>query len=69
MKIQAQRLIINSIRKFINMGAITRLWNLVKNIHPSDISSIMTHLIIREKLTLFNTLYEKTKRESYRSLE
>lgn len=64
MKIQAQRLIINSIRKFINMGAITRLWNLVKNIHPSDISSIMTHLIIREKLTLFNTLYEKQKEKA-----
>ncbi len=64
MKIQAQRLIINSIRKFINMGTITRLWNLVKNIHPADISSIMTHLILREKLTLFNTLYEEQKEKA-----
>ncbi len=61
MRIEALRLVINSARKFINMGSLTRLWNLVKNFHPSEIASLMEHLIEREKLILLNTLYEKEK--------
>ena len=59
MKTDALRLIVNSSRKFINSGALSRLWNLVKNFHPVDIATLMSHLIHREKLTLFNTLYER----------
>ena len=61
MKVDALRLIISSARKFINMGVLSRLWNLVKNLHAADIASLMNHLIVREKLTLFNTIYEKDK--------
>ncbi len=61
MKAQSQRLVISSARKFINMGALSRLWNLVKNFHAADIASLMNHLISRERLTLFNILYEKNK--------
>jgi magnesium transporter len=61
MKVDALRLIISSARKFINMGVLSRLWNLVKNLHAADIASLMNHLIEREKLTLFNTIYEKDK--------
>ncbi len=64
MKAQALRLIINSARKFINIGSLTRLWNLVKNFHASEISSLMNHLTAREKLILFNTVYEKDKKKS-----
>jgi magnesium transporter len=59
MRVEALRLVISSTRKFINMGVLTRLWNLVKNFHAADIASLMNHLISREKLTLFNTIYEK----------
>ena len=59
MRVEALRLVISSARKFINMGVLTRLWNLVKNFHAADIASLMNHLISREKLTLFNTIYEK----------
>lgn len=61
MKVDAMRLVISSARKFINMGILSRLWNLVKNFHAADIASLMNHLILREKLTLFNTIYEKDK--------
>jgi magnesium transporter len=61
MKVDAMRLIISSARKFINMGVLSRLWNLVKNFHAADIASLMNHLIAREKLILFNTIYEKDK--------
>jgi magnesium transporter len=61
MKVDALRLVISSARKFINMGALSRLWNLVKNFHAADIASLMNHLIEREKLTLFNTINEKDK--------
>ena len=61
MKVDALRLVISSARKFINMGALSRLWNLVKNFHAADIASLMTHLIVREKLTLFNIIYENNK--------
>jgi len=59
MRVEALRLVISSARKFINIGVLTRLWNLVKNFHAADIASLMNHLISREKLTLFNTIYEK----------
>ena len=61
MKVDALRLVISSARKFINMGALTRLWNLVKNLHAADIASLMTHLIVRERLTLFNIIYENNR--------
>jgi magnesium transporter len=64
MKVQAQRIVISSARKFINMGALTRLWNLVKNFYPADISSLMDHLVFREKLVLFNVLFEKDKEKA-----
>ncbi len=64
MKVDALRLVINSARKFINMGALSRLWNLVKNFHAADIASLMNHLIVRERLTLFNTIYEKDKEKT-----
>ncbi len=61
MKVDAMRLVISSARKFINMGVLSRLWNLVKNLHAADIASLMNYLIVREKLTLFNTIYENDK--------
>ena len=64
MKVQSLRIVISSARKFINMGALTHLWNLVKNFHAVDISSLMDHLTSREKLVLFNTLYENGKEKS-----
>jgi len=64
MKVEALRLVISSARKFINMGSLTRLWNLVKNFHPADIADIMEHLIARERLILINTLYEQDKEKA-----
>lgn len=64
MRIQSLRIITSSARKFINMGALSRLWNLVKNFHSADISSLMTHLTFREKLILFNVCLEKDKEKS-----
>lgn len=64
MNAQALRIVISSARKFVNMGALTRLWNLVKNFHPADISSLMDHLVFREKLILFNILFEKDKEKA-----
>ncbi|NOR14969.1 MAG: magnesium transporter [Candidatus Aminicenantes bacterium] len=64
MKVKALRLVISSARKFINMGSFTRLWNLLKNFHPSEISTLMTHLILREKLTLLNTLWERDQEKA-----
>jgi len=61
MKAQSQRIMISSARKFINMGALSRLWNLVKKFHAADIASLMVHLISRERLILFNTLYEQDR--------
>ena len=61
MKVDALRLLISSARRFINMGVLPRLWNLVKNLHAADIAALMPHLITREKLTLFNIIYEKDK--------
>jgi magnesium transporter len=59
MQVQSLRIVISSARKFINMGSLSRLWNLVKNIHSADISSIMGHLVAREQMILLNTIYEK----------
>jgi magnesium transporter len=64
MKVEALRLVISSARKFINMGSLTRLWNLLKNFHPSEVSTLMTHLILREKLILLNTLWERDREKA-----
>jgi len=64
MKLQALRIVITSARKFINMGALSRLWNLMKNLHAADIATVMSHFTAREKLVLFNTLYEKGKEKA-----
>ncbi len=64
MKVEALRLVISSARKFINMGSLTRLWNLVKNFHPAVLADIMEHLIARERLILINTLYERDKEKA-----
>ena len=64
MKVEALRLVISSARKFINMGSLSRLWNLVKNFHPAEIANLMDHLITRERLILLNTLYERDKEKT-----
>jgi len=64
MKVEALRLVIRSARKFINMGSLSRLWNLVKNFHPAEIANLMDHLISRERLILINTLYERDKEKT-----
>jgi len=64
MKTQALRLVVSSARKFINMGALSRLWNLVKNFHAADIGTLMDHLISREQLILFNVILEKEKEKA-----
>lgn len=64
MKVQSFRIVTSSARKFINMGSLTRLWNLLKNFHAADISSLMDHLVSRERLILFNTLYEHDKEKA-----
>ncbi|MCK4337126.1 MAG: magnesium transporter, partial [Candidatus Aminicenantes bacterium] len=64
MKVQSLRIVISSARKFISMGALTRLWNLLKNFHAADISSLMDHLVARERLILFNTLHEREEQKA-----
>jgi magnesium transporter len=64
MRMEALRLVVNSARKFINVGALTRLWNLVKNFHAADVATLMEHLISREKLILFNIIYEKEREKA-----
>jgi magnesium transporter len=64
MRTQPLRILTRSARKFINMGAFSRLWNLVKNFYAADISSLMNHLVLREKLILFNVLLEKDKEKT-----
>jgi len=46
------------------MGALTRVWNLVKKLHAADIATLMSHLVFREKLILFNSVYEKEKEKA-----
>ncbi|HHF43458.1 MAG TPA: magnesium transporter, partial [Candidatus Aminicenantes bacterium] len=64
MKGQAQRIVLSSARKFINMGALSRLWNLFKKLHSADIASILNHLTNRERLIIFNVLYEKDQEKA-----
>ncbi len=64
MKLESLRIATRSARKFINMGALTRVWNLVKKFHAADISTMMSHLIFREKLILFNSIYEREKEKA-----
>ncbi len=58
MKTEALRLVIRSARKFINIGARSRLWNLIKKLHPSDIAGVINHLVVRERLILTHILFE-----------
>lgn len=64
MQVKSLRIALSSARKFINIGAVTRLFNLVKNFHAADIANLMEQLILRERLVLFNTLYEKNKEKA-----
>ncbi len=64
MRVQPLRIVISSARKFINMGALSRLWNLLKNFHAADISSLMKHLTSREKLILFNVTFDQDKEKT-----
>lgn len=64
MQVKSLRIALSSARKFINIGAVTRLYNLVKNFHAADIANLMEQLILRERLVLFNTLYEKNKEKA-----
>ena len=64
MKRESLRIASSSARKFISMGALSRLWNLVKNFHAADISSLMESFVLREKLILFNTLLDKEKEKA-----
>jgi magnesium transporter len=64
MQVKSIRIAISSARKFINIGSLTRLWNLLKNFHAADIASLMDHLILRERLVLINILYEKEKEKA-----
>lgn len=61
---KSQRIVITSARKFINVGALNRVWNLVKNFHAVDIASLITHLVSRERLILFNTIFERDKEKA-----
>lgn len=64
MRLHARQIVINSARKFINMGALSRLWNLVKKFHAADTASLINHLTFHEKLILFNVIFEKDKERS-----
>ncbi len=64
MRVHSLRIVISSARKFINMGALSRLWNLVKNFHAADISSLMKHFTFRERLILFNVLFDQDKEKT-----
>lgn len=64
MQVKSLRIALSSARKFINIGAVTRLYNLVKNFHAADIANLMEQIILRERLVLFNTLYEKNKEKA-----
>lgn len=64
MKLESLRIATRSARKFISMGALSRVWNLMKKFHAADIATLMSHLVFREKLILFNSLYEKEKEKA-----
>lgn len=61
MQVKSLRIALTSARKFINIGSLARLWNLVKKFHAADIASLMEHLTFRERMVLFNTLYENDR--------
>ncbi len=61
MQVKSLRIAVISARKFINIGSLSRLWNLVKKFHAADIASLTEHLTFRERMVLFNTLYENDK--------
>lgn len=61
MQVKSLRIAVSSVRKFINIGSLSRVWNLVKKFHAVDIASLMEHLTFRERMVLFNTLYENDK--------
>ena len=61
MKAEALSIVTNSARKFINIGAFSRLWNLIKNFRAADIASLVLHLIFRERLVLFKIIIEREK--------
>lgn len=61
MQVKSLRIAVSSVRKFINIGSLSRVWNLVKKFHAADIASLMEHLTFRERIVLFNTLYENDK--------
>jgi len=58
------RLIINSSRKFINIGARQKLWNLLKNFHAPDIATLINHFTEREKIILLTTLHENNNEKA-----
>lgn len=61
MQVKSLRIAVSSARKFINIGSLARLWNLVKKFHAADIASLMEHLTFRERMVLLNALYENDK--------
>ncbi len=64
MKLDTIRLVINSSRKFMNIGARQRLWNLLKNFHPPDIAGLINHFTEREKIILLITLHENDNKKA-----
>lgn len=61
MQVKSLRIAVSSVRKFINIGSLSRVWNLVKKFHAADNASLMEHLTFRERMVLFNTLYDNDK--------
>ncbi len=61
MQVKSLRIAVSSARKFINIGSLSRVWNLVRKFHAADIATLMEHLTFRERMVLFNTLYENDK--------
>jgi magnesium transporter len=64
MKLDTIRLIINSSRKFMNIGARQKLWNLLKNFHPPDIAGLINHFTEREKIIILITLHENDNKKA-----
>lgn len=64
MREQAQSLIINSLRKFINSGSSARVCNLLKNLHAADIASLMIHFTFKEKEALLKILLANNQQKA-----
>jgi len=64
MRAEALSIATNSARKFINIGAFSRLWNLIKNFHAADLASLMEHLIFREKQILYKVILEREQEKA-----